>query len=135
LDLGTGSGILAIAAAKLDAQRVVAADIDPVALETAEENVRANAASATVTVVNGDDAWRLGSYDMVLANLTAEDLQALLPRIDTVLAPKGCALLSGILISREGIMADAINRAGLRVAERRESGEWIALTVTRPDSL
>lgn len=127
LDLGTGSGILAIAAARLGAGRVVASDIDPVAREAAEENVRANAVSSIITVMDGDDAWGLGPYDLVMANLTAEDLRALLPRIKEVLAPNGCAILSGILVSRESMVADALSQVGLPVAERRELGEWVAL--------
>jgi ribosomal protein L11 methyltransferase len=129
LDLGTGSGILAIAAATLGAGQVAAADIDPVARNTAEENVRGNAVSATVTVVDGDEAWTRGPYDLVAANLTAEDLVVLLPRIAGVLAPGGTAILSGILASRESIVTDALSRAGLGVTERREAGEWVALTV------
>lgn len=128
LDLGTGSGILAIAAALLGAERVVAADIDPVARAAAEENVRANAVASIIVVKDGDDAWRWGPYDLVVANLTADDLRALLPRINEVLARNGCAILSGILVSREATVADALRQLGLPVAERRELGEWVALT-------
>ncbi len=131
LDLGTGSGILAIAAARLGANRVAAADIDPVARTTAEENVRANAVSRTVTIVD-DDAWlRMGPYDLVTANLTAEDLRDLMPRIAASLAPSGAAILSGILVSREPIMDQTLSAHGFVATARREIGEWLSLVVER----
>jgi ribosomal protein L11 methyltransferase len=87
-----------------------------------------------ITVVDGDEPWGRGPYDLVVANLTADDLRALLPRIKEVLAPNGCAILSGILVSRESMVAEALSRVGLLVVERRERGEWVALTVAGPES-
>jgi ribosomal protein L11 methyltransferase len=131
LDLGTGSGILAIEAARLGAKRVVAADTDPTARTTAEENVRANAVSTTVAIVDGDAWLRMGPYDLVTANLTAEDLRDLMPRVAASLAPSGAAILSGILASREPIVTQALSAQGLVVTTRREAGEWLALVVAR----
>jgi ribosomal protein L11 methyltransferase len=128
-DLGTGSGILAIAAAKLGAGRVVACDTDPLACETAGRNVEANAVSDAVSVKDADTGWKSGPYDLIVANLTAEDLCALMPHIAAALAPNGEAILSGILTSRDSIVNDAIEQAGLRVTQRRQQGEWTALQV------
>lgn len=133
LDLGTGSGILAIAAARLGALRVVASDIDPVARETAARNVEINALMALmalVTVVDAEAGWRLGPYELIVANLTAEDLSDLMPLIAENLAPEGTAILSGILASRESVVAHALAAADLRVTRRRGAGEWAAVEVT-----
>jgi ribosomal protein L11 methyltransferase len=131
LDLGTGSGILAIAAAKLGAGRVVGSDIDPAAREVASHNVTANAVSSRVSVVDADAGWMRQPYDLVVANLTAEDLGVLMPRIAASLAPTGTAILSGILSSREAIVSGAVAAAGLFVTRRREMGEWVAVEVSR----
>ncbi|HET8759974.1 MAG TPA: 50S ribosomal protein L11 methyltransferase [Nitrospiria bacterium] len=128
-DLGTGSGILAIAAAKLGSGRVVACDTDPLACETASRNVEANAVPDTVSVKDAEAGWKSGPYDLIVANLTAEDLCALMPRIAAVLAPNGEAILSGILTSRDSIVNDAVGQAGLQVMQRRQQGEWTALQV------
>ncbi|MEW6681555.1 MAG: 50S ribosomal protein L11 methyltransferase [Nitrospirota bacterium] len=131
LDLGTGSGILAIAAARVGAGRVVASEIDPEARETAASNVEANAVSATVSVVDAESGWKRGPYDLIVANLTADDLRELMPQISAALAPTGEAILSGILVEREAVVADALATADLRVIARKEAGEWVALHVKR----
>ncbi len=134
LDLGTGSGILAIAAARLGAGRVVASDIDPVACETAARNVDINALSGLATVVDAEAGWTLGPYDLIVANLTAEDLSDLMPLIAENLAPEGAAVLSGILASRESIVARALTASDLRVTRRCGAGEWAALEVARKEN-
>jgi ribosomal protein L11 methyltransferase len=134
LDLGTGSGILAIAAARLGAGRVVASDIDPVARETAARNVEINGLAGLATVVGAEGGWKLGPYDLIVANLTAEDLSALMPLIAEHLAPEGTAILSGILASRELIVARALTASDLRVTRRRVDGEWAALEVARNEN-
>ncbi len=130
-DLGTGSGILAIAAAKLGAGPVVASDIDPLACETAARNVTANDASDRVSVVDAEQAHRLGPYDLIVANLTADDLITLMPDIEGRVAPTGETILSGILLARETGVTESLAAHGLGVVERRTAGEWVAL-VARP---
>jgi ribosomal protein L11 methyltransferase len=130
-DLGTGSGILAIAAAKLGAGGVTACDIDPLACETATRNVALNAVSETVSVGLPDQAARLGRVDVVVANLTADDLIALMAEIAGLVAPTGEAILSGILLVREGSVMESLAAHGLGVGERRTAGEWVTL-VARP---
>lgn len=130
LDLGTGSGILAIAAVRLGAKQVVASDTDPVACETAARNTAANEVSELVTVVDAEEGWRHGPYDVIVANLTAEGLSHLMPQIAGCLAPDGTAILSGILASREAVVSDSLAAANLNAARRFEAGEWVALKVT-----
>ncbi len=131
LDLGTGSGILAIAAARLGAGRVVASDVDPVARDTALRNVEANAVFALVSVVDAEPGWNSGPYDLIVGNLTAEDLAELMPLVAVNLAPRGAAILSGILVSKESIVTRALAAVRLQVTRRREAGEWVALEVTK----
>jgi ribosomal protein L11 methyltransferase len=133
LDLGTGSGILAIAAAHLGAGRVVASDIDPEARAVALDNVRRNGLISRIQVVDAEVGWESGPFDVVVANLTAEDLRDLAPRISRVFAANGEAILSGILRSREPIVIEALSVAGLGVQDRRECGEWVALRLKRND--
>ncbi|MFZ5875598.1 MAG: 50S ribosomal protein L11 methyltransferase [Nitrospirota bacterium] len=131
-DLGTGSGILAIAAAKLGAGRVTACDIDPLARETAVRNTAANGVSESVSVVAAGPPDRIGRYDVVVANLTADDLIALMPEIAQRVEPTGETILSGILQTREADVVASLAAHGLGVADRRTAGEWVALVV-RPD--
>jgi ribosomal protein L11 methyltransferase len=130
-DLGTGSGILAIAAARLGAGRVTACDIDPLARETAVRNVGANAVGDTVSVVAAEHAGGFGGYDVVVANLTADDLIALMTEIVRRVGPAGDAILSGILQAREDDVIASLPAQGMRVTERRTAGEWVALVCRR----
>lgn len=130
-DLGTGSGILAIAAAKLGAGLVTARDIDPLACETATRNTSANAVSDRVSVGLPDRAAQLGMFDVVVANLTADDLIALMSEIAGLVAPTGEAILSGILLVREGSVMESLAAHGLGVGERRTAGEWVTLVARR----
>jgi ribosomal protein L11 methylase PrmA len=82
-------------------------------------------------VVDAEAGWKLGPYDLIIANLTAEDLCSLMPRIVGSLERNGDAILSGILTSRELIVAGALVAADLVVTRRRETGEWVALAVAR----
>jgi ribosomal protein L11 methyltransferase len=138
LDLGTGSGIVAIAAARLGAFRVVACDIDPGAVEVARANVARNGVSHVVSVV--DDAWTRGPYDVVVANLTAEPILDLMPHIASALSPSGDCILSGILADREDEVLDALRAHGLRVRDRLQDDgvpsdgnyAWVTLVAARP---
>ncbi|MBI3607777.1 MAG: 50S ribosomal protein L11 methyltransferase [Nitrospirae bacterium] len=133
LDVGTGSGILAIAAARLGAECVVAWDVDPEASAVAEANVARNGVDRVVAVVDEQTVRASGPYDVVVANLTAEALVEVLPLIASLLARGGECILSGILVdstptgpSREALVRDAL-RESLRVGERWEDGGWVTL--------
>jgi ribosomal protein L11 methyltransferase len=129
LDVGTGSGILAIAARKLGAGRVAANDDDPVAVEVARENAARNGAAVEIsgTPLEGMD----GRYDLVVANILANVLVALAPAIAARTAPGGEVVLAGVLQPQEAEVRDAFVRQGLDPlpGERRE--EWSLLRFRR----
>ncbi|MHB1133873.1 MAG: 50S ribosomal protein L11 methyltransferase [Chloroflexota bacterium] len=129
LDLGTGSGILAIAAARLGATRVDAVDTDPVAVSAATENVAINNLAGTIMVRRGSLPFPSGypPYDLVLANIIARVIAELAPLLAASLAAGGTLIASGILAERSEEVLAALRAAGLTVLERRQSGDWLAL--------
>jgi ribosomal protein L11 methyltransferase len=132
LDLGTGSGILAIAAAKLGAASVVGVDTDPVAVEAAGANVSANLAAPAVTVARGSLAQVAGTYDVVVVNIL---LGAILTLLQDGLAshanPGGHVVLAGILVDQADVVVDAATSVGLIPAGHRASGDWVGLVFKR----
>ncbi len=156
LDLGTGSGILAIAAAKLGATSVLALDNDPLAVEVAAENVAHNKVQQSVQValgslgagqqmghwLSGDfgpDAGAatsvpatLSGFTLICANLIARVLVVLANDLASVLIPGGILLSSGIILEREDEVTRALAASGLELCERHQEGEWIALLHRRP---
>jgi ribosomal protein L11 methyltransferase len=136
-DLGAGSAILAIAAAKLGARRVAAIEMDPDAIGNAEENVRRNGVSDRVRVIEGDAAVVLplvAPVRVVLANILSSVLVALLPTIERALAPDGEAVLSGILQSERPQMLDVLAGRGWRVAAEDREEAWWSVHVRPPAS-
>lgn len=134
LDLGTGSGILAIAAARLGARPVIALDTDPEARRAAAANCRRNGVGSTVRVRCGslETLRPRAAFALILANLTAAAHLALLPALRGRLAPGGRAVLAGILAAQAPDVRQAVRAAGLAVVGRQRTGEWIALHVARP---
>lgn len=137
LDIGTGSGVLAIAIARLAHCPVLASDIDPVATRVAAANVRLNGAHPSVRVVTaaGIDAHVFavnGPYDLVVANILAGPLVALAPSIRRAVAPGGTVILSGLTTTQRVRVAAAYRAMGLRLARVAEREEWITLTFTSP---
>jgi len=137
LDLGCGSGILAIAAAKLwPESRVVAADLDAASVRAAAENVGINGVADHVQVLRSDGyaAAEIGagaSYDLILSNILAKPLIAFAPDLARHLAPGGRAVLAGLL-AREGEAVLAAHRAaGLRPVSSQDLGEWRCLVLER----
>ena len=136
LDVGTGTGVLAIAAAKALRARVVASDIDRRAVEVARGNARANAVGALVEIVHagGLAARRLterGPYDLVLANILLAPLKRLAAPMAQVLAPGACVILSGLLAAQAPAATAAYRAQGLALTARIPLDEWITL-VFRP---
>lgn len=126
-DLGTGSGILAIAAAKLGAQ-VEAIDLDPVAVKVAQENIDLNQISERVTVKRGDLGSVLkGQADLVVANIIADVILILLPDLRRILKDEGEFLASGIIGHRSADVEDGMRAAGLEVVEKKENSGWVLL--------
>lgn len=126
-DLGTGSGILAIAAAKLGAQ-VEAIDLDPIAVKVAQENIDLNQISDRVTVKRGDLGSVLkGQADLVVANIIADVILILLPDLKRILNDGGEFLASGIIGHRSADVEDGMRAAGLEVVEKKEDSGWVLL--------
>jgi ribosomal protein L11 methyltransferase len=135
LDLGTGTGLLAIGAAKLWKKRVLASDIDPVAVEVTRQNARANGVAPLVlaAVADGLDNPLLKNsapYDLIVANILAGPLTRLAPSITRALAPGGTLLLSGLLRNQELLVTSFYPR--LRLVERHRMGPWSALVLEKP---
>lgn len=136
LDLGTGSGVLAIAVAKLTRRPVLATDIDPVAIGVARENLRKNNCVSEVTLqtaggFHSDIFSRKGPYDLIVANILARPLMAMAPSIDRHLARGGEVILSGILATqrRKVLAAFAAQRIHHRRTLWRDS--WVTLHLGR----
>jgi ribosomal protein L11 methyltransferase len=135
LDIGTGTGVLAIAIARLAHCPVLASDIDPVATRVATLNVRANGTGAEVRVVTAAGiAGRLfqanAPYDLVVANILAGPLVALAPAVVRVMAPGGTLILSGLTASQRTRVANAYRGLGLRLVRARVRDDWATLTLT-----
>jgi ribosomal protein L11 methyltransferase len=133
VDLGTGSGILAMAACRLGAGRVVAADNDEVALEVARSNLADNGLLERIEMhcTDAGRACRLGPFDLALVNIGASTIERILPDLAGALAPGGRAILAGLLVDDEERLLRAAARSGLVLLERRRSRPWSALVLCR----
>jgi len=136
LDLGCGSGILAIAAAKLGCRRVLALDNDPAAVRIAAANAAANGVADTITCRTADLARlrRRGGCDIVMANILANVLVLHARRVAALLAPgpRSRLILSGILAEQYATVRQAYEREGLRELGRLRDGEWVSGLFARP---
>lgn len=129
LDVGTGSGILAIAAAKAGAREVVAIDVDPVALEAARDNVRTNDAADRVRVRMGSVGKVLKEFDVVVANIDLKSLRRMRRPLFRHLKPGGILILSGILRrNEEDLRQFYLELEGLKPMKTTWEGEWSGLT-------
>lgn len=129
-DLGTGSGILAIVAAKLGGL-VQAADTDAVAVQVAQENKVLN--QVEFRLRRGSLEVLEGRPQIVVANITAQVIAALLPQISDLLEPGGFFIASGVIQARDGDILDLASQAGLRLLRRRQRGEWLGYLFQRGD--
>lgn len=130
LDLGTGSGILAITAAKLGAATVVASDVDPVAVRVTEENVQLNGVSDKITVFEGDLLEKIdaGEYDLVTANIIADIILRLIPRLNRVVKrDSGRFVASGIIETRLDDVVSLLESHGFEVVKIVSEQEWRAI--------
>lgn len=144
LDVGTGSGILAIAAALVGSGPILALDMDPLAVEVARDNVALNGMEGVVTVAQGtlrnEERSALAcqvsakGYDLILANILAEVIVAMAPALACELAPEGTLVTSGILAAKGDLVAEALESAGLVVTERPGEEEWVAVVARRSAS-
>jgi ribosomal protein L11 methyltransferase len=136
LDVGTGTGILAFAAAKALHGRVVAGDIDPEAIRTARENARLNGIAPYLSFYTGpgvrhDLASRPGHFDLVTANILAGPLRRLAPSVARVLAADGTLVLSGLLVRDVPGVLSAYAAQGLHLRSRSVLDGWATLVLRR----
>ena len=140
LDLGTGSGILAIAAAKLLHRPVIATDIDPWSVRVARENARRNGVRRLVRSYRVD-GWRQrplksgAPFDLVFANILARPLSRMAPALSAHLRPGGHAILSGLLFTHVPMVLAAHRTAKLHLVARYEERPWTTLLLRKPAPL
>lgn len=127
LDLGTGSGILAMAASLLGAGRILALDIDPDAVEVARENLVLNEMSDHIECGTAPLESLTEHFDIILANILAEELVRLAPYLTERLQPGGSLILSGILTEKESLVRHGFASQPLKYIQTASAGEWVAM--------
>ncbi len=134
LDLGAGSGILAIAAARLGAHRVDAVEVEPVAAAVCRENVARNGVADRVSVHEGtlETSAARGLYDLAVANITARVLLDVHGALLARLRPGARAIFSGVLAERAAELADTLARRGWRHHHTAQEQDWVAMTMLAP---
>lgn len=133
-DLGAGSAVLSIAAAKLGARAVMAIELDPEAISNAEANVVRNEVTDRVTVLQGDAESLLrlvAPVDVVVVNIISSVIASLLPRIADSIAPGGAVVIGGVLVTEHGEVSARLVRAGWRIVAEDIEGEWWSATARR----
>lgn len=128
LDVGTGTGILAIAASRLGFKSVLGVDIDPLAIDAAKRNAELNSLQ-NVEIKEGTIAGVYGSFDMIAANLMSEVLIRIAPEIASCLSYTGIAILSGMLKGQEDEVLHTTKRSGLSATEVQVDGRWVSLVL------
>lgn len=132
LDIGTGTGVLAIAVAKLARVNVLASDIDPVAVEVTKANAKANGVGPFITALTAKGFGHPGlraraPYDLIIANILARPLVSLAPAFRAHLRPGGTLILSGTLRTQENMVTGAMRMQGLKLVSRKPKGDWVTL--------
>ena len=136
LDLGCGTGVLALAMARLWRVPIVASDVDFCAVTVANTNARLNRLHPWIQAVLSDGfanpkLSKGAPYDLIVANILARPLQRLAPQIVDHLAPRGRVILSGILLSQDSRVRSAYRTQGLHLVRRRILGKWLTLELSR----
>jgi len=135
LDLGTGTGILSILAAKSGAGHVVAVDIDEWSYRNATENARLNNCEKSITIMQGGiEVVPPGRFGMILANIQLTVIAGLLSECSARLDQGGTLILSGLLASESGEIRELLNRAGFRILEERLENDWLGVAAAESRS-
>ena len=141
LDVGTGSGILAILAIMYGAKHCVGTDLDPCAVDAVRENMEANGIDPAAfqmmigNIITDEEVQKkvgFGCYDIVVANILADVLVPLTPVIVNQLKPGGVYITSGIINDKEPVVVEAVKNAGLELVEVTYQGEWVNVTARKP---
>ena len=128
LDVGTGSGVLALAAWKLGAHDVVAIDNDPDALANARENIARNGAAAAIDIIRDDvETLRIQRAEVVMANLTGAVLVRYAEELHSLVVKGGCLIVSGFAPDDSAVIGRAFS--GMAVVTEKQEGDWAALTL------
>ncbi len=134
LDLGTGSGILAIAAAKLGAESVLAVDSDSQAVDVARENVVINGVEGRVKVAHGSLSDVTGCYDLMMVNIVARVIEDMIHEgLATRLRLGGKVVTAGIVADQEPSVAATLDQGGLTLVGRRQKEDWVSLLAKKVD--
>lgn len=135
LDLGTGTGVLAIAMARLGAAKVVATDIDPVAVKVAIDNARLNGVAPRIEAFRAtgmsDPRLTRGGFDLIVANILARPLMRLAPAIVRALTPRATLVLSGLRLDDAARIIAVYRGQGVKLVRRDPRGSWTTLTFVR----
>ena len=142
LDVGTGSGILAILSLMFGAKKAIGTDLDPCAIEAVADNCKNNGISPEqfelligniITEKEVQDKVGYECYDIVVANILADVLVPLTPVIVNQMKKGGIYITSGIIDDKEQTVVDAVKAAGLEVLEVTYQGEWVSVTAKKPE--
>ena len=140
LDVGTGSGILAILSIMFGAEKAVGTDLDPLSVESVRQNMETNhipedkislLIGNIITEKTVQDRVGYGCYDIVVANILADVLVQLTPVILNQLKPGGIYITSGIIDEKEEVVRKAVEEAGLELLEVTHQGEWVSVTARK----
>ena len=133
IDVGTGSGILAIGAAMLGAKDILAIDIDPTAVKVAQENIEHNGLADRITAIEGNLLDKTDmTCDLCVANIIADVICFFAKPLTNHIVPGGKFICSGIIKEREQDVVNALNEAQYEIIEIRRKGEWVAILSRRP---
>ncbi len=129
LDIGTGSGLLAIIAAKLGATQIVATDLDPLAVRIAEANINLNQTGNLISVRQADllDLKLESKFNLVISNIIAEVISKLIPDLERVLTKPGFYIASGIIAERYPNIEAALKKAGFKIKKKLTEAGWVGV--------
>ncbi len=132
LDIGTGTGILAIVAAYLGINDILGIDLDPAAVSTARENIAINQVEDNVRIIKGDMTKDInGTFSIITANLLPNLIMRLLPSIPSLMSDKTKLILSGIIPEKRDLIVDTFGELGLKLIDEEKMNDWLSLVAIK----